>query len=262
MEPNLSDTSRTLWIGDLDSWMDDSYLQSLVNSLGYTKELTSIKLIKDKATGLPLKYGFLEFATHESAYNFYTNYNNRTIPNTSKLFKLNWAAYGGGSKTGTLNPSKNNQQEIQVYVGDLDPTVTEHKLLEFFKSRYPSAFNAKIITDTATKVSKGYGFVKFNSNEEAHRAISEVNGQALLGKSLKVSTAYLKSKEEAQVENEESESQLLLRQKLYTQFYSSINDPQFKTEYERQVLKTFGAEDAKKPTLKQSLEGVRSLSHA
>lgn len=109
MEANLSDTSKTIWIGDLDTWMDDSYLQSLINSLGYAKELTSIKLIKDKVTGLPLKYGFIEFVNHESANNFLNNYNNRTIPNTSKLFKLNWAAFGGGSKMGNSNINKTGQ---------------------------------------------------------------------------------------------------------------------------------------------------------
>lgn len=55
-----------------------------------------------------------------------------------------------------------------------------------------------------------------------------MNGQPFLGKPLKVSTAYLKPKEETQVDNDETESQLLLRQKLYAQFYSSINDPQAK----------------------------------
>jgi hypothetical protein len=41
-----------------------------------------------------------------------------------------------------------------------------------------------------------------------------------------------------------------------------INDPQVKAEYEKQLQKTFGSEEGKKPTLKQSLEGVRSLSYA
>jgi len=59
MEANINETSRTLWMGDLDSWMDEGFLQSLLNTLGYSKELSSIKLIKDKVTGLPLKYGFL-----------------------------------------------------------------------------------------------------------------------------------------------------------------------------------------------------------
>jgi hypothetical protein len=53
------------------------------------------------------------------------------------------------------------------------------------------------------------------------------------------------------------------RQKLYAQFYSSINDPAIKAEYEKQVLKTFGSSDAgKKPSLKQSLEAIRTLPYA
>lgn len=78
-----------------------------------------------------------------------------------------------------------------------------------------------------------------------------MNGQSLLGKALKVSTAFMKTKEEAH--EEESEQQLLLRQKLYAQFYSSLNDPQMKAEYERQILKTFGNEDGKRLSLKHSL---------
>ena len=55
-----------------------------------------------------------------------------------------------------------------------------------------------------TKISKGYGFVKFTNHEEAHKAIAEMNGQNFLGKNIKVSTAHLKTKEETQAENEES----------------------------------------------------------
>lgn len=50
------------------------------------------------------------------------------------------------------------------------------------------------------------------------------------------------------------ESQIADRLKLYQQFYSMTNDPQLKAEYERQIQKTFGIEDAtKKMSLKQSL---------
>lgn len=54
---------------------------------------------------------------------------------------------------------------------------------------------SKIITDSSTKISKGYGFIKFTNNEESVKAISEMNGQVLMGKALKVSTAYMKTKE-------------------------------------------------------------------
>ena len=115
-----------------------------------------------------------------------------------------------------------------------------------FKNKYPSVFNAKIITDTVTKLNKGYGFVKFRDQEEANRAIIEMNGFVFMGKALKVSNAHSNTKVETQVEIEEQENQLLLIQKLYEQFFNSINDPSIKAEYERQVIKTFGNESTKK----------------
>jgi len=89
----MNDSSKTLWIGDLENNMDEFFLKSIISALGYEKELINIKLIRDKVTGIPLKYGFLEFHNNQSARNFYQNYNHRTIPNTSKQFKLNWAVH-------------------------------------------------------------------------------------------------------------------------------------------------------------------------
>lgn len=86
--------------------MDESFLLNIISALGYGKELHSIKIIKDKVTGQPLKYGFLDFNTHENAGSFYQNYNNRAVPNTSKQFKLNWAAYGGNNKPATSFTTK------------------------------------------------------------------------------------------------------------------------------------------------------------
>jgi hypothetical protein len=39
--------------------MDEPYLNTMINSLGYSQNLASIKVIKDKQTGVPAKYGFL-----------------------------------------------------------------------------------------------------------------------------------------------------------------------------------------------------------
>jgi len=143
----------------------------------------------------------LFFVSHESANNFYTNYNNSSIPNANKQFKLNWAAYGGVVKPAPTTQTKPTQQDMQIYVGDIDAAATEHKLLEFFRAKYPSAFSSKIITDTTTKLSKGYGFVKFTNHDEAHKAIAETNGQSFMGKTIKVSTAYMKNKDEMPEDN-------------------------------------------------------------
>lgn len=44
-------------------------------------------------------------------------------------------------------------------------------LMSFFTKFYTSVLQAKIIVDPVTRYSKGYGFVKFGSQDEAERAI-------------------------------------------------------------------------------------------
>jgi len=110
----------------------------------------------------------------------------------ARNFKLNWSTYGT-TKTSQINSLK-PAAEIQVYVGDLPLNLTDHKLLQFFKQKYPSAFMSKIITDPATKASKGYGFVKFSSLDEANKALVEMNGQTIGDKAIKVSQAHQKQK--------------------------------------------------------------------
>lgn len=47
--------------------MDEPYLNTTITGLGYSKSLIGIKVIKDKQTGAPAKYGFLEFGSHQAA---------------------------------------------------------------------------------------------------------------------------------------------------------------------------------------------------
>ena len=71
-------------------------------------------------------------------------------------------------------------------MGDLDNSVTEEKLKEFFEEKYKSVVSAKIVIDNITKLGKGYGFVKFSNHDESIKAINEMNGKYLCGKAIKV----------------------------------------------------------------------------
>ena len=59
-----NDTQRTLWIGDLGYWMDENFLYSLFAGTG---TVTSVKIIRSKATNVSEGYGFIEFSSHEAA---------------------------------------------------------------------------------------------------------------------------------------------------------------------------------------------------
>ena len=90
-----------------------------------------------------------------------------------------------------MSPSKHvcANAEFSAFVGDLAHTVTEAELLAQFKAHYPSAFEARTVTDPATNASKGFGFVRFAEVGERDRAIQEMHGVSLHGRSLRMSVA-------------------------------------------------------------------------
>ena len=65
-------------------------------------------------------------------------------------------------------------------------------LLESIFKQFGEILNTKIVYDTITWESKGFGFVEFRKKEEALKAIEGLNGKELVGKKLLVSEAIEK----------------------------------------------------------------------
>ncbi|XP_009600135.1 polyadenylate-binding protein RBP45 [Nicotiana tomentosiformis] len=169
--PNPSPTGnpnevRSLWIGDLQYWMDENYLSTCFY---HTGELVSAKVIRNKQTGQSEGYGFLEFRSHAAAETILQTYNGTLMPNVEQNFRMNWASLGAGER-------RDDSAEHTIFVGDLAADVTDYMLQETFKSVYSSVKGAKVVTDRITGRSKGYGFVKFADESEQLRAMTEMNG--------------------------------------------------------------------------------------
>jgi nucleolysin TIA-1/TIAR len=78
-----------------------------------------------------------------------------------------------------------------VYVGDFGPEVDSAELKKQF-APHGDVVQAKVILDSATQTSKGYGFVGFAKREHAERAIAEMNGQWIGYSLIKVNWATRK----------------------------------------------------------------------
>ncbi len=76
----------------------------------------------------------------------------------------------------------------KLYVGSLPYSVTETQLRELFEP-FGSLNSVQVISDKFTGRSKGFGFVEFEENEAAEKAIAEVNGREMDGRSLVVNEA-------------------------------------------------------------------------
>ncbi|MFZ5808704.1 MAG: RNA recognition motif domain-containing protein [Chloroflexota bacterium] len=78
--------------------------------------------------------------------------------------------------------------EPKLYVGNLPYTATEDELRELF-SRAGTVKSVVLINDRDTGRSKGFGFVEYDTNEEAQKAISMFNGTQMEERTLTVNQA-------------------------------------------------------------------------
>lgn len=77
---------------------------------------------------------------------------------------------------------------MNIYVGNLASDVTEEDLTTLF-SEYGQVKEAKVIKDMFSQESRGFGFVEMPANNEALKAIEELNTKELKGKNLTVNEA-------------------------------------------------------------------------
>lgn len=76
---------------------------------------------------------------------------------------------------------------MNIYVGNLPFNTSNHELEELF-SQFGTVESANIINDRETGRSRGFAFVEMD-DEGAKRAIEELNGSDLGGRSLTVNEA-------------------------------------------------------------------------
>ncbi|CAL5027608.1 unnamed protein product [Urochloa decumbens] len=79
----------------------------------------------------------------------------------------------------------------KLFIGGLSQFATEDSVAEAF-SRY-----GQVIEDKVTSRPKGFGFVKFASQEEADTAREEMNGKVLNGRVIYVDIAKVKMERDA-----------------------------------------------------------------
>ncbi len=81
---------------------------------------------------------------------------------------------------------------MKLYIGNLDYSTTEQHLQDAF-AQFGEVVSAVIINDRDTGRSKGFGFVEMNSRNAAMSAITQMNGQELNGRELRVNEAQART---------------------------------------------------------------------
>jgi RNA recognition motif-containing protein len=77
---------------------------------------------------------------------------------------------------------------MNIFVGSLPWSIEEADLRESFEA-YGAVDSVKVVTDKFTGRSKGFGFVEMSNDDEALKAIEELNGATVEGRTIVVNTS-------------------------------------------------------------------------
>ena len=83
---------------------------------------------------------------------------------------------------------------MNIFVGSLPFSLEEAELKGFFEE-YGEVASARIISDKFSGRSKGFGFIEMPNDEEAKKAIEELNGAEVDGRTIVVNESIEKPKD-------------------------------------------------------------------
>lgn len=165
----------------------------------------SIKLMVD-AEGNSKMFGFASYADHEEAEKCVVALNGKEV-NGKEIY-----AGRAQKKAERVQELKqqfmekrqkekgNKYSGVNLYVKNLDDTVTDEQLHEAFVV-HGQITSAKVMQDP-NGASKGFGFVCYSNPEEATKAVTEMNGRIVGSKPLYVALAQRKEERKAHLQQQ------------------------------------------------------------
>ncbi|KAF8770905.1 Polyadenylate-binding protein 1 like protein [Argiope bruennichi] len=168
--------AANLVVKNLPKSIDDKILKDIFSSCG---TVLSVKVVTYQ-NGDSKGYGFVQFESEKSANEAISKLHG-TIIHGRNILVFKFIPYEERKKFQEVSFSNN------VFVKNLTPSFSSSELEELCLC-FGNIRSAKVVTNEDNK-SKGYGFVCFQSPEEANRAVTELNRVCLNGRRLFASVA-------------------------------------------------------------------------
>jgi len=159
-------SSASLYVGDLHNDVTETLLFEVFKQAG---PVASIRVCRDTVTRRSLGYAYVNYYNFADAERALDALNYKDIK--GRPVRIMWSQRDPGlRKVGTGN----------IFIKNLDRSIDNKSLYDTFAD-FGNILSCKVATDE-NGVSKGFGFVHYDSNEAADQAIAKVNGKLLMGK--------------------------------------------------------------------------------
>ncbi|XP_040009951.1 embryonic polyadenylate-binding protein-like isoform X5 [Xiphias gladius] len=204
----------SLYVGDLHPDVTEAMLYQKFSPAG---PIMSIRVCRDIITRRSLGYAYINFQQPADAECALDTMNYDVIK--GRPIRIMWSQRDPGlRKSGVGN----------IFIKNMDESIDNKALYDTF-SAFGNILSCKVVCDD--KGSKGYGFVHFETQEAANRAIETMNGMLLNDR--KVFVGHFKSRKEREVE-------FGTKAMKFTNVYIKNFGEDYSDEKLKEVFSTFG----------------------
>ncbi|XP_044724741.1 RNA recognition motif domain-containing protein [Hirsutella rhossiliensis] len=176
-----AEAASTLFVGSLSWGTDDSALWEAFKDF---EGLVNARVVTDKMSGKSRGFGYVDFSDSDAASKAYEAMQGHELDGrTLNLDYANARSTDANPRDRAADRAKKHGDSISpesdtLFVGNLPFGVDQDSVREFFAASREVA-SVRLPTDPETGNLKGFGYVSFNSVEDAKGALQELNGASI-----------------------------------------------------------------------------------